>query len=89
MRTGRPEPFRKRAARSTSNTREVSGWYFSIRQIFAVVPPMSKDSTLLSPSRAAICAAKIAPPAGPDSTSRTGKRRAVSIEVTPPPEVTR
>jgi hypothetical protein len=25
IRTGRPEPFRKRAARSTSNTREVSG----------------------------------------------------------------
>src|SRR3954471_4334848 len=43
MRTGSPDPFRKRAARSTSNTREVSGWYFSIRQIFAVVPPMSKD----------------------------------------------
>ena len=41
------------------------------------------------PPRAATCAAKIAPPAGPDSTSRTGKRRAVSIDGSPPPEVTR
>src|SRR6266699_1059138 len=32
-------------------------------------------------------AAKIAPPAGPDSTSRTGKRMAVSLVVIPPPEV--
>src|SRR5258708_5179064 len=31
-------------------------------------------------------AAKIAPPAGPDSTSRTGKRMAVSAVVMPPPE---
>jgi hypothetical protein len=32
-------------------------------------------------------AAKIAPPAGPDSTSRTGKRMAVSLVVIPPPDV--
>ena len=32
-------------------------------------------------------AAKIAPPAGPDSTSRTGKRIAVSVVVIPPPPV--
>jgi len=50
---------------------------------------MSNETTLRSPARAATCAAKIAPPAGPDSTSRMGKRRAVSIEVSPPPEVTR
>src|SRR5215468_2801054 len=31
-------------------------------------------------------AAKIAPPAGPDSTSRTGRRIAVSVVVIPPHE---
>jgi len=45
--------------------------------------------TATRPARAATWAAKIAPPAGPDSTRRTGKRRAVSIAVRPPPEVTR
>jgi len=34
----------------------------------------------------AISLAKIAPPAGPDSTSRTGKRIAVSTAVNPPPD---
>ena len=33
-----------------------------------------------------MCTAKIAPPAGPDSTSRTGKRIAVSTVVNPPPD---
>ena len=41
MRTGRPDPLRKRAARSTSNSRAVCGVKSSIRQIFAVVPPIS------------------------------------------------
>ena len=47
---------------------------------------MSKDSTLSRPHCRAMSAAKIAPPAGPDSTSRTGKRIAVSTVVSPPPD---
>ena len=58
----------------------------SIRQIFAVVPPMSKDSTLAMPHCRAMVAEKIAPPAGPLSTRRIGKRHAVSIVVSPPPD---
>ena len=58
-----------------------------MKQIFAVVPPMSNDTTWSRPCWRAMQAAKIAPPAGPDSTSRTGKRIAVSAVVMPPPEV--
>ena len=36
-----PEPFLKRAVRSTSNVLAVAGVKSSIRAIFAVVPPMS------------------------------------------------
>src|SRR5690606_16277831 len=45
-----------------------------------------KESTESKPKRSAICAAKIAPPAGPDSTKRTGNSAAVSTEIIPPPE---
>ncbi len=38
---GMPEPLRKRVVRATSKLRAVRGWPSSIRQIFAVVPPMS------------------------------------------------
>ena len=89
MRKGRPLPLRNRAARSTSKLREAWGFRFSIRQILAVVPPMSKESTLFSPHSAATKLARMAPPAGPLSTSRMGKRRAVSKVVSPPPEVMR
>ena len=58
-----------------------------MRQIFAVVPPMSNDSALASPKRWATRLAKMAPPAGPDSTNRMGNRAAVSMSVKPPPEV--
>ncbi len=47
---------------------------------------MSKDTTRSKPQRRAKSAAKIAPPAGPDSTSRMGKRMAVSSVAKPPPE---
>ena len=55
-------------------------------QIFAVVPPMSKLSTFASPRCRATWAEKMAPPAGPLSTRRIGKRAAVSMVVSPPPE---
>ncbi len=89
MRTGRPLPFLKRDCRSISNTRPFSGSPLSIRQILAVVPPMSKESTRLSPRSIATRPARIAPPAGPDSTSRTGMRTAVSRLARLPPEVIR
>ena len=56
---------------------------------FAVVPPMSKESTSPSPRVRAKCAARIAPPAGPDSTSRTGAATAVASVASPPLEVMR
>ena len=76
MRSGRPLPLTKRAWRSTSKLREVSGRKSSIRQILAVVPPMSNDSTRSSPHSAAIRAARIAPPAGPgfDQADRLADR---------------
>ena len=69
--------------------RAVCGLQSSIRQIFAVVPPMSNDSTLSRPHCRAMVAEKIAPPAGPLSTRRIGKRQAVSIVVRPPPDIIR
>ena len=47
---------------------------------------MSKDSTCCQPRCRATWAEKMAPPAGPLSTSRIGKRAAVSSVVSPPPE---
>jgi hypothetical protein len=49
MRTGMPEPLRNRSARAISNRRAVWGRAPSMRQSFAVVPPMSKESTASSP----------------------------------------
>ena len=86
MRSGRPEPFLKRPTRATSKLREACGAKSSIRQTLAVVPPMSNESTRPSPLSRATLAENIAPPAGPLSTSRIGKRQAVSIVVRLPPE---
>ena len=49
MRSGSPLPLVKRYTRSTSKVREDCGLPSSMRQIFAVVPPMSKDSTSSRP----------------------------------------
>ena len=87
MRTGRPLPLMKREARAISKWREDWGSPSSIRQTFAVVPPMSNDTTRSRPQDRATVAARIAPPLGPDSTSRIGNRTAVSRVVMPPPEV--
>ena len=89
MRSGSPLPLRKRYWRATSKMRECCGSQSSIRQILAVVPPMSNDSTRSRPHSAATRAARMAPPAGPDSTSLIGNRRAVAGVVSPPPEVMR
>src|SRR3974377_1913053 len=77
---------------ATAKGRRVCGFSSSIRQILAVVPPMSYDNTFPSRHCRAISPAKIAPPAGPDSTSRPGKRLAPTPALpttrggeTPPP----
>ncbi len=57
-----------------------------MRHAFAVVPPMSNESTSPSPARRPRCTAASAPPTGPDSMSRTGNFRAVGVAVMPPPE---
>ncbi len=85
---GMPEPFLNRVVRATSNVRAVRGTASRIRQTFAVVPPMSNDTTRSSPWRRASPAAKIAPPAGPDSISRTGNAIASASDIRPPPECT-
>ena len=41
MEIGMPLPFLKRQVRATSKVLEVFGVCFSIKQIFAVVPPIS------------------------------------------------
>src|SRR4029453_19399524 len=83
-RTGSPEPFLKRSARATSNSRPISGAPSSMTHALAVVPPMSNESSLRSPrSRAAWAAAK-APAAGPDSTRRIGRGRATGGQGDPP-----
>ena len=58
--------------RATSKRRDCSGRPCEMKQIFAVVPPMSNESTSSSPVSRAMPAERIAPPAGPDSISRTG-----------------
>jgi hypothetical protein len=83
-RMGSPEPFLKRSARATSNSRASSGSPRSITHAFAVVPPMSKESRRSSPACRAARAAARAPAAGPDSTSRTGTRLAVAGVAMPP-----
>ena len=60
---------------------------FSIIVILAVVPPISKEITLLRSRSSAIEVASMAPPAGPDSTNLTGLLQALSILVKVPPEV--
>jgi hypothetical protein len=87
MRTGKPLPLMNRAARPISKRREVCGRPPSIKQTFAVVPPMSKETSFSMPHCRATRLASIAPPLGPDSTRRMGKRVAVSSVVMPPPEV--
>ena len=62
---GMPLPFLKRAVRATSKVEAVRGTWSSMRAIFAVVPPMSKEQMRSRPWRAARSAAKTAPPAGP------------------------
>ena len=55
-----------------------------MRHDFAVVPPMSNESTSGSPSACAIRRPTMAPATGPDSMSRSGKSAAVSVEPRPP-----
>ena len=84
--SGSPLPRLKRHTRATSNSRVIWGSPSSMRQILAVVPPMSKASTRAAPVARAWWAAAAAPPAGPDSTSRIGTSHAVSMVHVPPLE---
>ena len=86
-RMGSPEPFLKRSARATSNSRASRGSPRSITQALAVVPPMSKESRRSRPTCRALRAAARAPAAGPDSTSRIGTRLAVSGVAIPPADI--
>ena len=49
-----------------------------------LVPPTSPVITSGNPAVWATCAAAITPAAGPDSAVFTGRRRAVSTDITPP-----
>ena len=77
-RIGSPEPFLNRSARATSNSRASSGSPPSMTQALAVVPPMSKDSTRSMPTLAGHARRRERAGRGADSTSRIGKRLAVS-----------
>ena len=48
------------------------------------VPPRSQVMTLSKPAARAIAAPAMTPAAGPDSAVRTGSRRAVAVDMTPP-----
>ena len=84
---GSPLPFLNLAFLSTSNSRALIAFWFSIMVILAVVPPISNDITLSNFKSSAIDVAKIAPPAGPDSTNLTGLLHALKTLVKVPPEV--
>ena len=73
--------------RPTSKLREVCGRKSSIRQIFAVVPPMSNDSTSSQAALRGRDARGEDRAAGrPDSTRRIGKRAPSRAWSAPPPD---
>ena len=57
---------------------------FSMSEHLAVVPPMSRASTLGSPMMRPSSAAPSIPEAGPDSTIAMGMSRVAEMESTPP-----
>jgi hypothetical protein len=81
---GMPEPRLKRCTRAASIIGATSARPPSIRQDFAVVPPMSKAIASGSPAARANSTVASAPPAGPDSSRRIGKARATSGAQSPP-----
>ena len=83
---GRPEPFLKRCTRAASIIGAISARPFSIRQALAVVPPMSNEITSAWPAASPKNAVARPPPAGPLSSMRIGKSRAVSGDSRPPAE---
>ena len=75
MRSGRPLPFMKRSTRSTSKVRDVCGSTVVDQADLGGGAAHVEGQHLRRRRSAARCArARIAPPAGPDSTSRIGKR---------------
>ena len=86
-RMGSPLPRTKRLACPTSNSPARLGSPPSMTQILAVVPPMSKAMRSRWPDSPPRYAAATAPPAGPDSMSRTGYATAVAQGMVPPSEV--
>src|SRR5262249_24279775 len=88
-RIGCPVPWSQRRAWApppTSYSEVVVPWPRSTRLAFAVVPPMSKESTRSRSRRRPTIAAAITPAAGPDSTAMAGIRSPSSPVNTPPLE---
>ena len=57
-----------------------------IAAMSALVPPMSSEIALGSPSRSATARAPITPAAGPDWQMRAGRSQAEETVISPPPE---
>ena len=77
MRTGRPLPLTKRCRRSTSNWRDrVAACRRRSGRSWRWCRPCRTTARARGRIRAAIRAARMAPPAGPDSTRRIGNRAA-------------
>ncbi len=75
---GMPEPFLNRCSRAASMNGAISARPPSIRQAFAVVPPMSNEMMSALSTRLPKNAVARPPPAGPLSSIRMGKARAAS-----------
>ena len=84
--TGKPLERVNRRDRATSSSSVIGSAPSRMRHAFAVVPPMSNESTSGNPSVSAIRRPTMAPATGPDSISRSGKSAAVSVEPSPPLE---
>ena len=87
--TGSPLPLFIRRSRATSGVMLMRGRWDWITHDLAVVPPMSKDTTLPASTCWPIRPATRAPAAGPDSISWIGNAVAVSTVIVPPLDVIR
>ena len=85
---GRPLPFRKRyGARDLEGARALRLAVVDQADLGRGAAHVEGQRACRGRSRPRPCCARIAPPAGPDSTSRIGKRRAVSTVVRPPRDI--
>ena len=61
-----------------------SGTPPSMKAMSALVPPMSRVTTLVSPRARAMCSVAVIPPAGPDITVWIGASAAAPESIAPP-----